>query len=417
MELKELTAKVQIKLHQYHRRFGNNFSRPHQKFIYQMLFGILKGGKVQLNSIARQLQDGLSLKKSTERLGRHLGVAAMWEKISESTLKTQSYYLKQCKYMILDLSDIQKRYAEQMDGLGMVYDGSEKQEGLGYWLCNVTGVDESGSLIAPAYSELYSLVEESGSENRKILDAIERVSQVVGRDKIWVDDRGGDRKSIMEPLLRKGHQFIIRQVGNRDLIYRGKRLPFKEISRKVKLTKSFKVTKTKKNKKVEEVYRVGAEKVNLPGTRQDLWLVVIKERRRGYCWLLCHLNCADKVTALKTAFTGYGHRWKIEEIHRQIKSDYELEDICLQRYEALKSMNALLWAAASFLYTRLENLSLEIIFHSELALVNRKKWADMLRFIFYKLALAVKRLLALSKFYDMTRASANLEKQLALALE
>jgi len=203
MELRELTAKIQIKLHQYHRRLGNNFSRPHQKFIYQMLFGILKGGKVQLNNIARQLQDGLSLKKSTERLGRHLGVNAMWEKISESTLETQSYYLRQCKYMILDLSDIQKRYAEQMDGLGMVYDGSEKQEGLGYWLCNVTGVDESGSLIAPAYSELYSLVEESGSENRKILDAIERVSQVVGREKIWVDDRGGDRKSIMEPLLRR----------------------------------------------------------------------------------------------------------------------------------------------------------------------------------------------------------------------
>jgi len=133
--------------------------------------------------------------------------------------------------------------------------------------------------------------------------------------------------------------------------------------------------------------------------------------------LLCHLNYTNKHDVIKTAFEGYGHRWKIEEIHRQIKSDYELEDICLQRYEALKSMNALLWAAVSFLYTRLENLSLEIIFHSELALVNRKKWTDLLRFIFYKLALAVKKLLALSKFYDMTRATANLEKQLALALE
>jgi len=69
-----------------------------------------------------------------------------------------------------------------MSSIGLVWDGSEKKKGLGYWLCNVTGVDESGSTIVPAYSELYSLVEESSSENRKILDAIGCVSSVVGKD-------------------------------------------------------------------------------------------------------------------------------------------------------------------------------------------------------------------------------------------
>ncbi len=416
MELRELSTKIQIKLHQFSERFCSDFSRPERKFLYQMLFGLLKGGQVQLNSIARHLQDGLSLKKSTERLGRHLGVAGMWRRVSESTLETQRYYLRQCKYMIIDLSDIQKRYAEQMSGIGLVWDGSEKKKGPGYWLCNVTGVDESGSTIVPAYSELYSLARESSSENRKILDAIGFVSSVVGKDKIWVDDRGGDRCSIMEPLLQDNQQFIIRQVGNRDLIYQDERLPLKEISRKVKLGESYTVTKTKKNKKVQETYDCGAVKVELPGSKKALWLVVLKERKKGYCWLLCHLNCTQKKAAIKTAFVGYGHRWKIEEIHRQIKSDYDLEGICLQRYEALKSMNALLWAAVSFLYTRLENLCLDIIFHPELALVNRKKLSDILRFIFYKLAFAVKKLLALSRFYDMTTFSSLMKKQLCLAL-
>ena len=93
-------------------------------------------------------------------------------------------------------------------------------------------------------------------------------------------------------------------------------------------------------------------------------------------------------------------RWKIEEVHRQIKSDYKLEAICLQRYEALKSMNALLWMAVSFLYTKLESLTLEIIFHPELALVNRKKIKDVLRFIYYKLAEVFKRIMAVSRLYD-----------------
>lgn len=417
MELRELSTKIQIKLHQFSKRFGLGFGRPEQKFVCQMIFGILKGGKVQLNSIAQNLQDSVSLKKSTERLGRHLGAGDMWRRVSESTLQTQRYYLRGCQYMIIDLSDIQKRYAEKMSGLGLVWDGSEKKKGQGYWLCNVTGVDESGSTIVPAYSELYSLQEESSSENKKILAAIANVSKVVGGDKVWVDDRGGDRQNIMLPLLKDNRQFIIRQVGNRDLIYADERRPLKEISRKVKFNETYKVTKTKKNKKTQEVYKCGAVQVKLPGSKNQLWLVVLKERNKGYCWLLCHLKSTTKKEAIKTAFTGYGHRWKIEEVHRQIKGDYDLEGICLQRYEALKNMNALLWAAVSFLYTRLENLSIDIIFHPQLALVNRKKMLDLLRFIHYKLAFAVKKLLALSRFYDMRTCTEILDKQLVLKLE
>lgn len=63
-------------------------------------------------------------------------------------------------------------------------------------------------------------------------------------------------------------------------------------------------------------------------------------------------------------------------------------------------MNALLWMAASFLYMRLERLALEIIFHPELALVNRKKLKDVLRFMYYKLALAFKKIMAHARLYD-----------------
>ena len=417
MKLAELSVRVQVKFNQFSQRYTAGFNRPLQKFIRQMLFGILKGGKVQLNSIARSLQEGKFLKKTAERLGRHLGVEGLWRDLSEATLRTQRYYLRQCRYMIIDISDLQKEYAKRMAGLGRVHDGSKHKEGPGYWLCNVTGVDELGKKIVPVYSELYSLVEESSSENAKILDAIDLVSQVVGEDKIWVDDRGGDRKSIMEPLLEDNRQFIIRQVGNRDLYYRGQKMPLKQISRKVRLRETYTATKTKDNRKVKETYDCGAMQVRLTKEGKQLWLIVLKERGKGYCWLLCHLACDTKKEAIELAFVGYGHRWKIEEVHRQIKGDYELEGICLQRYEALKAMNALLGAAVSFLYTRLENLSREIVFHAELALVNRKRLFDLFRFIYYKLALAVKRLLALSKLYGRTVFPPPNPHQLCLALE
>lgn len=205
------------------------------------------------------------------------------------------------------------------------------------------------------------------------MNAIEQVCTRVGEDKIWVLDRGGDSKSLMLPFLRAERWFIIRQDGDRHLLYKGDKLPLREVSRQVKLSQTFRVTKIQHNKKVEETYDCGAVKVRLPGSKKDLWLVVLKERSKGYCWLLCHLSGLSKKKAITIAFVGYGHRWKTEEVHRHFKSDYEWEGICLQRYEAIKSMNALLWAALSFLYTRLETLSAEIIIHPELALVNLQK--------------------------------------------
>jgi len=58
---------------------------------------------------------------------------------------------------------------------------------------------------------------------------------------------------------------------------------------------------------------------------------------------LCHFkDCSSAYAAVELAIRGYGLRWKIEEVHRQIKGDYRLEAIRLERYEALKTMNALL---------------------------------------------------------------------------
>ena len=144
---------------------------------------------------------------------------------------------------------------------------------------------------------------------------------------------------------------------------------------------------------------------------------MFKEQRKGYCWLLCHLKEVRKNAAIRRAFVGYGHRWKIEEVHRQIKGDYELEKICLQRYEALRSMNALLWTSVSFLYPRLDNLSIDIITNIELGLQNRKRWSDLIRFIYYKLASAVKKLLSLSKLYISPVYKSPNSDQLSLALQ
>lgn len=155
-----------------------------------------------------------------------------------------------------------------------------------------------------------------------------------------------------------------------------------------------------KNKICRSTFDCGALPVQLPGVAKTLWFVVMKKHHGSYCWLLCHFkDCPSAQAAVELAIKGYGLRWKIEEVHRQIKVDYHQEAIRLERYEALKTMNALLWMAVSFLYTRLESLAPKIIALPELALVNRKNPKDLWRFKFYKLAAAVKRIVAVARLY------------------
>lgn len=89
-----------------------------------------------------------------------------------------------------------------------------------------------------------------------------------------------------------------------------------------------------------------------------------------------------------------GHCWQIAEIHRQIKSDFQSGPICLQCNDALTSLNARLWTAVSFLYNCLDKLTIAIMLQVEWALKSRKQGADIIRLVYYKLAYAIKKLLA-----------------------
>jgi len=399
MSITKFTQAVQTKLWHYTNSFRTDFSKPEHKFIHQSLFGILKGGQVQINMIGRSLQEKISLKKVTKRLSYHLGKPNMSEKINRSTIKVQRHRLSSCRYIILDDSDIVKKYARKMEGISRVRDGSTDEISPGYYLCDVSAVNRDGSIIIPLYSELYSHEKELNGENGQILKAINQVMEYASKDSIWVMDRGMDRNVLYDALDENGYNYMVRQTGNRNLVLNGESMPLKQIAKKVKLKWDYKITRIHKNKKRTHHFKAGAVKVKRPGRTKELWLVVVKYKEGGYSWYLLSSNEPNAHAAAHTVLEGYPLRWKIEEVHRQIKSDYNLEDMRLLRYEALKTLNSLLWMAASFLYTRLESIALDIIYEPELGLVNRKRFSDIFRFIYYKLANAIKRILALAKVH------------------
>ena len=149
-----------------------------------------------------------------------------------------------------------------------------------------------------------------------------------------------------------------------------------------------------------------------------LWLISVTEPGKGKSWYLCYIAAESEREAIDIAMQGYGYRWKIEEVHRQIKNDYHLEEISLRRYVALKNFNALFWVVMSFNYFHLDGLSIHILSESKMQLVYRKKLHEYIGFIYYKLAKALKSILPNINLRKL-RVNHQLENknQIILALE
>lgn len=59
------------------------------------------------------------------------------------------------------------------------------------------------------------------SENDEILGVIGEISRWTKKRGVYVIDRGGDRGEIFKYLIGNGLNFVVRLVGNRNLLCRG----------------------------------------------------------------------------------------------------------------------------------------------------------------------------------------------------
>lgn len=398
----DITKRVQVKLNQVTLKYQAEFSRPVYKFIRDMHYGILCTGHVHLSKIGSSLKEEISLKKTTERLSSHLGREGLDKELTASHLRVNQRRFSECQYLIADMSDIIKPYAEKMEGLDRVYDGSTKEIGDGYWQLNIIGVDKTGTSIMPLVSALYATNQEGGkgfSENKKILESLDTVREHLTGEQIVVYDRGGDRGKLICKWIKEKQYFIIRQTGSRNIFVEGEKKNLKDYAEKIRPSTEITVQKRRGNRIKRRHFQCGARKIYLPKAYGQgpmdtaLWLISVTEPGKGKSWYLSYIPVETEREAIEITMQGYGYRWKIEEVHRQVKTDYHLEEICLRRYVALKNFNALFWIVMSFIYCHLEGLSIHILSQSKVPLLYRRKIKECIGFNYYKLAKALQNIL------------------------
>jgi hypothetical protein len=375
---------IQSKLSQFGKKLQSSaMTGPERKNTASMLCGMLKKRTSHVSGLSRTLAEEIAPKKTAERLNRTLRKDGYWQRLTKEGLRQNRVVIRRKRFCVFDLSDIQKPEAKVMEGIADVYDSDastrdETVTGRGYWWLTGMAVDRDGCL--PVYSELYSLERERTGENKKILDAMSML-QRVHPNAIIVFDRGGDRGTIINDLIEHWQQFIIRGQDQRHLRLHAdsnKGTLIGDIARRMNLKRTYKNTRN------GETFAVGIRRVYLD--KRPLWLVAARRRKCGLSWYLTNVD-GTRDYIMDTVMEGYGYRWSIEEFHRQVKQDYGLERIRLQRYEAIKSMGVLIMLAVSFCAALPANLAIKLV--AAARLLDRKRLKDLPRFLLYKLTAAV----------------------------
>jgi len=99
------------------------------------------------------------VKKTEGRLSRQLGRRRLDREIQRRLVEHAAPRIEDDTLLVLDLSDLTKKYAEKMENLAQVRDGREKKLGWGYWTLNIVGANTKGTKIMPLYGRLYSHVQ------------------------------------------------------------------------------------------------------------------------------------------------------------------------------------------------------------------------------------------------------------------
>lgn len=304
-------------------KLTKGLSKPRKKFYSDILYGMSKAQNTLLSDIARALEENIDLIYTIKRLSRNGAEENDLKQVHQNYLNTLKTSIPDNPLVIVDESEIVKPYAEKMENLALVRDGSKNVLEKGYPTLNFSMASPKTKHPLPLYNHLYSSKEDDfQSQNIEIAKGFNTVHTFLGKKKAtFVMDRGYDRNTIYEYVQNIGHHFVTRLNDNRYLIHKNRRVKVPDLAKRRKGKINFKTEIQGK----EYSLKVSHIKVKLP-VLQDMPLnmVVVYGYGEKPMKLLTNHSIKGKDDVLRI-LKSYITRWRIEELFRVQKEEFQLE--------------------------------------------------------------------------------------------
>jgi len=374
-------------------KLGRPLTRPEQKFLNQLVFGILCSQSCLLSEISRRVSQDESPKAVFKRLGRNLGKydlrlayeRAQWEMLK----KVDETFL-----FIFDPSEVVKPFAKKMEALQFVRDASEKPQIFtdpktgkvkqkpvlkpGYPLRVAIALSPKGDVL-PLELSLYSSASESFlSQNDESPKALETLLHKTYFQPTLILDREFDVFSIIRHLCELNQKFVIRLRSSRKYYLptsKSRRTYSREeISQNHAYleTKSV-ITYAKNGKSESKLFSFKATHVALlsevkrqeifrkPGNTSALTLVEMKIKKESGTPTLYLLTNKSPETEeeLEAIGRAYLARWNVEEYIRFLKQHFELESFMVRDLGRMKNLVQAVYIATVILHLLTDQESLK----------------------------------------------------------
>jgi len=323
-------------------KISEGLGKPKQKLVRDVVFGVAAAQSCLLSEMARGLNEGITLKKTIDRLGSGLQKFDAVDTLRDNFVVLAKKRLSDKPIFLVDLSDLAKPYGKAFEALAKVHDGSTGETVLGYWTLEIAALGAKAHTPIPVYDRVFSSVEDGHvSQNAELFTALDWLAKTFDSQGVHVFDRGFDRNIVYEHLLHNNLPFIVRADKQRNVIHKEKTLNILDVA---------KLYKGKCNLKIRGVpCKTSSTSVKLPNFRDvPLSLVTVHGLGEEPLMLLTNLKSTD--SKLSNAITKmYLLRWRVEENFRFKKIDFGIEDFRVRSLKAIRALHCMVSILTGFI--------------------------------------------------------------------
>lgn len=244
-------------------------------------------------------------------------------------------FIQPTTVLSLDLGDIAKPGATQMEALAEVWDGSRQDTTQGYSTLEIIGLTKKGQqkplLLYPFSSREKGFL----SQNRVVETWLLRLFAVIGRQGIITSDRGFLWPEYIQLLSAYATHLVLRLKVDTPLVRYGVSKPVRDWVSEVSFTdkRHFQTGKGQ----AAWIY-IGYLPVQYKDLARQMFLVVVKcSWLQKPMYLLTTINPRYRGN-LRRIRQIYCLRWGIEDFGRFVKQGFELEDVRVRNLYALRRL-------------------------------------------------------------------------------
>ena len=323
-------------------------SKPMQKFVAEMIYGIVASSDCKLTEIGRALKEDISLKKTVDRLGRNLGSFCGNDALMANYLEALRPSLGADTMLLVDGGDVIKPCSPKMEAIGSVKDGSTGAFGNGYWTMGVAALSKETRQPIPVYEKLYPCIKQGGKgTNAETEAALQYLREHFDNSVPRIFDSGFDSGDLLQELVGRDEKFIIRQCQNRVSVHNGKRAKINDVVRGIQCHH----TLSYQGKSGEKMRcKIGITQVVLPNMKHlKLRMVVCKIFGKDPLVLYTNLDESTELIAVRIV-KAYLLRWRIEEYYAFKKEKgLQFEDFRVRSLEKIQTLDLLLTVAIGYI--------------------------------------------------------------------